>query len=243
MSDRKVRGKPPGVSADKFSRLDLGPALRDRKTTTDHIANALRAAIFDGQFEDGEEPNQVELAAHFNVSRVPIREALRLLQAEGLVDNIAHRRSIVVGLELRQILEFIELRALIEGHLLEKAGPELSERDIRRLEKLCDEMDAITRYDHNWVVKNWEFHRSLYQHSDSSAAIDMAEQMHLKVERYVRRSGQGERLENAASEHREILDAVKRGDFATARTLMHDHVLNNGEQIKRSFARTVADES
>ena len=61
--------------------------------TSDYIVEALRAAIYDGQFADGEELNQVELAAYFKVSRVPIREALRQLQAEQLVRSVAHRRA------------------------------------------------------------------------------------------------------------------------------------------------------
>ena len=63
----------------------MGTWSAERKTTTDYLAAALRTAIYDGQFADGEELNQVELAQFFGVSRVPIREALRQLQAEGLV--------------------------------------------------------------------------------------------------------------------------------------------------------------
>ena len=66
------------ITPKKFERLHWDPGLRERKTTTDHLATALRTAIYDGQFADGEELNQVELARFFHVSRVPIREALRL---------------------------------------------------------------------------------------------------------------------------------------------------------------------
>ena len=65
--------------------MEWDPNLRERKTITDYLAAALRTAIYDGQFADNEELNQVELAEYFGVSRVPIREALRQLQAEGLV--------------------------------------------------------------------------------------------------------------------------------------------------------------
>ena len=82
---------------------------------TDYLAAALRTAIYDGQFADSEELNQVELADFFGVSRVPIREALRQLQAEGLVQNIAHHRTIVTGLTLAQIMELIEMRAVLEA--------------------------------------------------------------------------------------------------------------------------------
>ena len=80
-SNRK-RHKPK-ISSHKFERMQWDPGLRERKTMTDYLAAALRTAIYDGQFADNEELNQVELADFFGVSRVPIREALRQLQAEG----------------------------------------------------------------------------------------------------------------------------------------------------------------
>src|SRR5436853_263909 len=113
------------ITAEKFARLEWDPALRERRTTTDYIASALRTAIYDGQFEDGEELNQVELAQFFNVSRVPIREALRTLQAEGLVRIVAHRKTVVVGLTLDELLQLIELRAVLESHLVFKSAPRL----------------------------------------------------------------------------------------------------------------------
>lgn len=225
------------MSAARFARvLPAGPA-HELRTTPDYIADALRVAIYDGQFKDGEELNQVELASHFKVSRVPIREALRQLQAENLVRNIAHRRAVVVGLDLDQMLELIEIRAVLEGFLLAKAGPRLDAASLRRLRDLCDEADRIRDYGYNWVLKNWEFHRTLYQPSESKAAIAMVEQLNLRVERYVRRSGGMKRLREAAAEHRRILRHVERGNFAAASAGMQEHILQTGEQVRRFYAR------
>jgi hypothetical protein len=63
------------INPRKFERMQWDPGLRERKTTIDYLPAALRTAIYDGQFADGEELNQVELANFFHVSRVPIREA------------------------------------------------------------------------------------------------------------------------------------------------------------------------
>lgn len=235
MVKNPIAEKSLGVTAARFARLSLDPALRERKTTSDYIADTLRAAIYDGQFADGEELNQVELAGYFQVSRAPIREALRGLQAEGLVSSIAHRRAAVIGLELTEIIELIEIRAVIEGYLVEKAGPKLNAGSLRRLGRLCDEIEGIETYDYNWVMKNWEFHRVMYGPSRSAAAIDMAEQLHRKVERYIRRTGRSERLRSAANEHRRILAEVERKDFAAAGAEMRDHIFNTGEEIRRHF--------
>jgi DNA-binding GntR family transcriptional regulator len=225
------------MTAARFARLSVDPALRERRTTPDHIADALRAAILDGQFEDGAELNQVELAGYFKVSRVPIREAMRQLQAEHLVKSVAHRRTVVIGLKVEEILELIEIRAVLEGHLIAKAGPRLDVAALERLNELCDEMDRLKDYDYNWVLKNWEFHRTLYQPAESKSAIALIERLHLRVERYVRRSGGIDRLRHAAAEHRRILRDVRRSDFASARAHMQEHILQTGEQVRRFYAK------
>lgn len=228
--------KSLAMTAARFARvLDAHPA-HEARTTPDHIADALRVAIYDGQFKDGEELNQVELASYFKVSRVPIREALRQLQAENLIRSIAHRRAVVVGLDLEQMLELVEIRAVLEGFLVAKAGPKLDAAALRRLGDLCDESDRIRDYGYNWVLKNWEFHRTLYQPSGSKAAIAMVEHLNLRVERYVRRSGNIKRLRQAAAEHRRVLKDIERGDFAAARTRMQQHILQTREQVRRHYA-------
>lgn len=225
------------MTAARFARMSVDPALRERRTTSDYIADALRVAIYDGQFADGEELNQVELAAHFKVSRVPIREALRQLQAESLVRSVAHHRTAVIGLSLDEMLELIEVRAVLEGYLVAKAGPRLDAAALQRLNQLCDEADRIEDYGYNWVLKNWEFHRTLYQPSQSQAAIALVERLNLRVERYVRRSGGMDRLRQAAAEHRRILRDIERKNFAAARAHMQDHILQTGEQVRRHYAK------
>lgn len=232
------RKRTPRITAEKFGRLQWDPALRERRTTTDYLASALQTAIYDGQFADGEELNQVELASYFNVSRVPIREALRQLQAEGLVRIIAHRRTVVAGLTLEEILELIEMRAVLESYMVRKCAPHIDEATMRRLRQLCDEMDRITDYGANWVLKNWEFHRTLYRADNSKTMIDAVERIHLKVERYARQAGTDARLRGAAAEHRQILTYIERKDYAAASSQMERHVLNTGEEIRRYQKRT-----
>ena len=233
MTTTVARKKPHKITARKFARMEWDPALRERKTTTDYLAAALRTAIYDGQFTDGEELNQVELAKYFSVSRVPIREALRQLQAEGLVRIIAHRHAMVAGLSTGEILEFIEMRAILESYLIRKCAPEIDGGTMKRLRALCDEMDRITDYGASWVMKNWEFHQALYKPAGAGKIIETVEHIHLNVERYARQAGTAERLRTAAAEHRLILDCVERKDYASASTQLERHILNTGEAIRR----------
>ena len=233
MKTTKAEKRTQKITAEKFGRLQWDPALRERRTTTDYLASALRTAIYDGQFADGEELNQVELASYFNVSRVPIREALRQLQAEGLVRIVAHRRTVVAGLSVQEILGLIEMRAVLEAYMVRKCAPRIDKATMSRLRHLCDEMDRITDYGANWVLKNWEFHRMLYKADNSMTMIDAIERIHLKVERYARQAGTDARLRGAAAEHRQILEHIERKDYAAASAQMERHVLNTGEDIRR----------
>lgn len=233
MDDRARARLTQQITPRKFERMQWDPGLRERKTTTDYLAAALRTAIYDGQFADGEELNQVELANFFNVSRVPIREALRQLQAEGLVHIIAHHRTVVAGLTVAQILELIEVRAVLEAHMVQKSAPNLDRAALRRLRDLCDETDLIRDYGSRWVLKNWEFHRLLYGAAKSQAMTETVERIHLKIERYARQAGTAERQHQAAAEHRQIVNAIERKDYAKASALTERHILHTGEEIRR----------
>lgn len=225
------------ITAAKFARLQWDPRLRERKTITDYLATALRTAIYDGQFADQEELNQVELAAFFGTSRVPIREALRQLQAEGLVQNIAHHRTVVTGLSLPELLEAVEMRAVLEAYLLRKAAPKMEKMDLDRLHKLCEESDRIRDYGSQWVLKNWDFHRSLYSRSNSPRIIGTVESLQLNIERYARRAGNLRRLRQAADEHRQIVRALERKNIAKACNLLEQHIMNTGQDIQRDRMR------
>ena len=235
--DQRLKAKQTTLQiAKKFERLEWdGTHLRERKTTTDNLADALRIAIYDGQFDDNEELNQVELAEFFGVSRVPVREALRQLQAEGLVQSIAHHRTVVCGMSLAQIIESIEMRAVLESHLLRKACEKLDGRDLKAIRLVCAEVDRIKDYGSQWVLKNWEFHRALYARSESPGIVDTVERLHLKIERYMRRAGSRERLRQASTEHRQILSALEQKDFKMAAALLEKHILNSGEAIRWQY--------
>ena len=213
------------------------PSLADRQTASDHVADALRQAIVSGQFEDGEELNQVELAQHFHVSRVPIREALRRLQAEGLVSAEAHRRATVIGLNRERGAEIFEIRALLECFMLERAAPHLTEDDLKTLGDLCDAMDGVHRETEHaqWLELNRRFHHALLSPSGSPVAMTIVERLVGRVERYLRRSEGVHRAEEAGKEHRQILRALKRGDVERAKDILSCHILSTWRRVSATL--------
>lgn len=248
----RVRGpvsKSPGLSEYSLS-FDIGRSpkrrqtanvlplreLADRRTTSDQIADALRDAILTGEFDDGEELNQVALAKHFGVSRVPIREALRQLQAEGLVSAKAHQRTVVTSLSIERVLEILDIRALLETHLLERTVPKLQPSDLERLHDLCTEMDEVMEHQ-AWLRKNLEFHQALYAPSGATFTLALLEQLSARVGRYLHRwSGSGvERNKEANAEHWSIVRAIEAGDTRSAREELAAHIAHTGERIAQEF--------
>ena len=200
------------------------PPLGERRTAAGHVADTLRAAIRSGRLGDGAELNQVALAEHFGVSRVPVREALRALEAEGWITARAHRRAFVQTLGVKRVTEIFDVRALLEVHLLEKAMATLDDARIAELRAVCDAMDAMD--DHAaWLVANRDFHRLLLEGADAPLTVELLDGLGAQVERYLRLHGEGfDREREAGAEHRAILEAAVAGDRKSASRLLHAHI-------------------
>lgn len=222
------------MSADvDLSVIDVAAAQQGRRITADYIADALRNAINSGQFPDGAELNQVELAARFGVSRVPVREALRLLQAEGLVDSQAHRLVQVRGTTPSRLLEVFSLRGLIEGWLVEQAVPRIDGATIATARAINERLRRET--DHPaWLELNTEFHRLLFKAAGAETAMELLEPLRQRSERYARLWSQGNgvhRPGQTCAEHDEILRLIEAGDAAGARTASVEHVRHTCEAV------------
>ncbi|MBA2516403.1 MAG: GntR family transcriptional regulator [Solirubrobacterales bacterium] len=213
-----------------MSPLPTLPVLTERRTASDEVADTLRDAITMGQFEDGEELNQVELAKHFGVSRVPVREALRRLQAEGLVSAEAHRRVVVPGLNRDRISEIFEVRALLESYLLGRSAPHLDAERLASLRAICDSMDKARGRD-AWLARNHDFHRGLLAPADGPLTVAIVERLSHQVERYLRRTGGVHRPKEAGPEHRAVLDALEDGDVERASKVLRDHILSTRDSV------------
>lgn len=207
------------------------PAPREHRTVADYVAETLRDAIIAGQFEDGEELNQVRLAELFKVSRVPVREALRRLQAEGLISAEAHRRAVVIGLDPSRIAEIFEVRAMLEGLALEQAAVRMTPEQLAELRRLCDDADTVADHD-LWLEHNHAFHKALLAPSGAKTTLALVDQLSRQVERYIRRSGRAvERPKEAGREHRQLVEALEANDVEKAREILRDHIMHTRDGV------------
>jgi DNA-binding GntR family transcriptional regulator len=217
------------------SAILLSPALKHRRTTSDFVAEALRDAINSGRLEDGAVLNQVEIAELFNVSRVPVREAMRMLEAEGLIEAAAHRSPVVRTLSPERVAELYELRALLEGHLVAAATPNMDKQTLARLTELNRQMGQED--DHQrWLELNAEFHRTLYAPAGKVESLEVLDQLRSRAERYVQMwsGGRGvQRAVAAAREHARIIKLVRDGDAEGARAEVVAHIDHTRTAVMR----------
>lgn len=216
-----------------LSVVDVQPTMMGRRITADYIADALRDAIDSGQIPDGAELNQVEIAARFGVSRVPVREALRELQAEGLIESRAHRLSQVRATDPERLEEVFSLRALIEGWLVEKAVPKVDAETIAKARAINERMR--NEVDHpSWLELNTEFHQLIFDHAEAEAALEILGTLRRRSERYTRLWSRGtgvHRPEQTCMEHDEILRLIEAGDAAGARAASDAHVQHTCDAV------------
>jgi DNA-binding GntR family transcriptional regulator len=187
----------------------------------------LRRRIIEGRYAAGEQLRQDALAAEFGISRIPIREALVQLEAEGLVKIHPHRGAVVTDLSATDIAELFELRQLLEPHLLRLSIPHLTPQDLVALDAILDSYAADLAADHvaTWGTRNTAFHAGLYSRAGRPRIEAQVLQLLQASDRYARlqlRLTDGR--ERADREHRQILDFCRARDADKACALLSDHI-------------------
>jgi DNA-binding GntR family transcriptional regulator len=210
-----------------------------RQTVSGMTVNALRERILHGDYPEGEPLRQDAIAEELGVSRIPVREALRQLEAEGLVTFNPHRGAVVSTLSLSEIDELFELRLQIELDLLRRAMPHIEREDVARAKEILDRYETALRNGDvaSWGEMNWQFHSTLYAPADRPFTMGVAQRLHQQCDRYLRMQlalTHGEARAN--DEHRAILAAVRAGEAKRAVQLMRDHIGYAGRALRDFLA-------
>lgn len=205
------------------------------KTRTQFVADAIRTKILRGEIKGGSALRQDALAKEFNVSRIPVREALLTLEAEGLVEFEAHKGAYATELSAPKILELFELRVLLECHILAAAIPRMTTEQLDNAEAMLVELDHMldtsSRIDH-WSDYNFAFHRALYAPADKPETIALITQLNTQSDRYIRiHLLHAAGVAKAEAEHRELLELCRAGDIPAACALLGRHILAAADDI------------
>lgn len=205
--------------------------LQHRQSTPDAVAEALRQAILLGIFKAGQSLRQDEIATQFGISRIPVREALRQLEAEGLVRLYPNRGATVSVLSAAEAQEICEIRIALETLALQLAIANLTEADIQRAIAILEATDQATDPRH-WTELNWEFHATLYTSAHRPRLLTMIKTLHINVDRYIRlQMMQMNYQEQSQTEHWKLLEVCKQRDMNKAIDILKHHIATAAEQL------------
>ncbi|WP_412970792.1 GntR family transcriptional regulator [Glaciecola sp. MF2-115] len=205
------------------------------KTRTQIVVEAIREKILTGEIKAGEPLRQSALADALNVSRIPVREALLQLEAEGLVEFEAHKGATATKLSTEQMNELFQLRALLETELLRLAIPNLTTADIENSQALLEKMaEAYDKEEtkSSWSDLNTEFHLSLYGAANRPLTLDVVQNLYLKSDRYIRMHlALAGGVNKADGTHSLILEQCKKGEIDKACELLREHIISSSTDV------------
>ncbi|WP_035485224.1 GntR family transcriptional regulator [Geminicoccus roseus] len=207
---------------------------RLHRTAADQVVQELRQRILTGELPAGAHLRQEAVAEMFGLSRIPVREALQRLDAEGWVRFAPHRGAFVSGLSSEEVAELFELRLLLEPHLLERAVPRFGPASLSSLREAAALFERELSGDdrRGWGAANRAFHRQLYAPAGRPRIASLAQGFDERVEAYV---GAHLALEGIApraiAEHRQLVAAVEAADAARAVTVLRDHLERTRDEL------------
>jgi DNA-binding GntR family transcriptional regulator len=234
---------------------ELVPA--SRTALADRLAADLKASVLAGEIPAGTRLRQEAVAARFGVSRTPVREAFRKLQAGGIVKLEPYRGAVVRGPEARDVREAYEVRAALEGLAAELAAVRIEESELRALREaeelfrrsigtLVDrrrhgDQDGAPRRDiADWARANDQFHQAIHDAAGNERLRATISELHASFPRDLTSivlGGSSRLLKENVEQHSAILSAIERHEPAEARQRMIEHVRRAGELVTFRFER------
>lgn len=200
-------------------------------STSDVIYDALRDAIIRGELAEGETIRQENVAKLFSVSRIPVREALKRLEAQGLVTSVRYKGVVVASMSPSEIEEIFEFRSLVESKLIEYAVEAITPESLELAKGYCEAFAAETD-PAKWGDLNRLFHSALYRDSGRPYYLEVVQGANDRVERYVRAQlDLTEGMTRAKRDHDAILEACFKRDVRKAATLTAAHIHNAGQAL------------
>jgi DNA-binding GntR family transcriptional regulator len=201
-----------------------------RQSLASIVADKLREKIIRGELKEGEQLRQDVLAAEFQISKIPVREAFSQLQAEGLVKLVTNHGAIVSALSPNEIEQMFEVRAVLECFILRHAIVNLTEGDFHQAERKLDEYEDLVKAETDvarWCEWNWEFHSVFYKRAARPAAMSILKTLNINCDRYTQMvllfTGN---IHYTARTHRTLLNAFCTRDADLACNALSQHIMD-----------------
>lgn len=206
------------------------------------VYHQIRAEIIRGALVPGESVTEMGLANDCGVSRTPVREALRQLELEGLVELIPNKGAVILGISPEDICDIYQIRAMLEGSVAERAAQRATEEDVKRLHEILDLTDFyIGRQNMQQLqAMDGQFHQLIYEMSGSRMFRRVLKDMHyyIGLTRDASLKSEGRAMQSLR-EHRAVLDAIAQHDGEKAKKLMNHHVNKALENVLKRHLQEV----
>ena len=217
------------------ARGDLSPRLR--RGVVDDLATAIQTRIVTGDIPPGTRLRQEQLAAEYELSRTPIREALRKLQAEGTVELVPNQGAVVRGPTVRDVREGYEVRAELEGMAAALAAQWVTDVHLREMRE-AEELFRLATPDEPaaWVDANDRFHEAIQAAAGNERLRRTISDLHKAFPRSLTwgaLQADSRLMAENVEQHHAVLAAIEARDPDAARDAMRRHVLRAGELIAR----------
>jgi DNA-binding GntR family transcriptional regulator len=212
-----------------------------RQSLSAAVAERLREKILSGELREGQQLRQDAIAAEFQLSRIPVREALSHLAAEGLINIVANRGAVVSALSPDEIMQMFETRAVLECYMLRCAIPNMKAENFQGAEDILVQYEQSLEKDSevkSWGQWNWSFHSTLYAPANRPVMLSFLKTLNINCDRYTRLHLVFTRdLHRAGQAHRELLEACKKKNPEIAEKELWKHITEAGEYLKEFIKR------
>lgn len=220
--------------AGKLSKINLN----DYKPLREVIFNTLREAIIVGELKPGERLMEVQLAEKMGVSRTPVREAIRKLELEGLVEMLPRKGAHVADLSVKDIMDVLEVRSTLDGLASSLSATRITEDEVKELKHVQGQFINYVEKDNlqGSIKKDVEFHDIIYRSSRNDKLIQITSNLREQIQRfrviYIKDYSSTREL---IREHAEIVDAIAGRDPEAAQRAAQKHIKNQEDAIIKAI--------
>ncbi|MDT0683034.1 GntR family transcriptional regulator [Roseicyclus sp. F158] len=206
------------------------------QTKEERVADYLREGIISGQFPRGSKLKQAEVAEQIGTSITPVREAIKLLEAEGFVLSTSHRGAVVAPFDINATEEIVDLRVTLECKLALRAMEKLTSEQMRELRDLQEQLEAAAGQGDRDAVRsiNYRFHEVLYLAADLPQTLRFVRALWARYPFDLINKLEN-RVERASDEHREMLSAILAHEEATMLSALRTHIRAGWDEFKAGY--------
>ena len=196
-------------------------------TISEELADSLRDDIISGKYKPREHLTEALICERYQVSRTPVREAIRQLEAAGLVRFIPYHGAVITDFDGDEIRNIYETRILLESEATRLAVPFITQEDIARLEASIEKMEAYSEKGERQKIaeENELFHRVIYERCPNTVIVSIINDLLQRTTAIRRMSWNSDKnLKITNTGHRNILSAIKEGDARKAQKASMEHI-------------------